>query len=398
MKLLVVADGHYYIDKEQNVYVESVFDYSFYARYLSVFEEVYALVRAEKVDAAPKNCKLASGPNVHFLPIPPSRGIKQFVKNYFTNRKLIKNYVQICDCAVFRVSGVVSNMALPIFAKTKKPYVLEVLGDPWAFLAKGTVRSITRPIIRVVWTYKLKKVCRNAVGVSYVTQSYLQKKYPCQALLSGKSPYFTSACSDVELPDDEFAEPKVYAPKNKFIISHVANAFTGYGKGHVVLMQAVKKVLDAGYDVDVRFVGDGPLRPVFEQMAVGLEIKEHIRFLGRMANGTEVRQKIRNSDLFVFPTRAEGLPRVILEAMAEGIPVISSPICGIPELLPPQCLVNYDDAQGYADAIIRLITNPEIMTEQSKRNIEIAKQYKKSILSKKWKNFYQQLKDITERK
>ena len=391
MKLLVVADGHYYIDKEQNVYVESVFDYSFYARYLSVFEEVYALVRAEQVETAPKNCKLASGQGVHFLPIPPSRGLKQFVKNYFINRRLIKEYVKQCDCAIFRVPGVVANTALPIFVKTGKPYALEVVVDPWEYFAKGTSGGFIRPIVRRVWTHTLKKRCRQSMGVSYVTESYLQKKYPCKALIDGKGPYFTASYSSVELPDDKFAEPKVYTPKKKHIIAHVSNAFTGYGKGHVVLMRAIKKVLDAGYDVDAWFVGDGPLRPVFEQMAADLGIKEHVCFLGRMASGAEVREKIRAADLFVFPTRAEGLPRVILEAMAEGIPAIASPVCGIPEILPPECLVAYDDVQGYADAIIRLITHPEVMTAQSERNIEVAKRYKSSILNTKRKGFYQKL-------
>lgn len=398
MKLLVVADGHYYIDKEQNVYVESVFDYSFYARYLSVFEEVYALVRAKQVDTAPKNCKLASGPNVNFLPIPPSRGLKQFAKNYFTSRKLIKEYVKICDCAIFRVPGVVANTALPIFSKTKKPYALEVVVDPWEYFAKGTSGGIVRPIVRCVWTHNLKKMCRQAIGVSYVTASYLQKRYPCKALLNGKEPYFTASYSSVELPDDKFANPKIYAPKKKHIIAHVANAFTGYGKGHVVLIQAVKKVLDAGYNVEAWFVGDGPLRPVFERMAADLGIKDHVCFLGRMAGGAEVREKIRASDLFVFPTRAEGLPRVILEAMAEGIPAISSPVCGIPEILPPECLVNYDDVQGYADAIIGLITHSDVMTAQSERNLDVAKRYKSSILNEKRKGFYQKLKNITEKK
>ncbi len=397
MRLLVVADGHYYIDKEQNVYVESVFDYSFYARYLSVFEEVYALVRAKQVDVAPKNCKLASGPNVHFLPIPPSRGFKQFVKNYLTNRKLIKNYVKMCDCAIFRVPGVVANTALPIFAKTGKPYALEVVVDPWEYFAKGTSGGIIRPIVRCVWTHNLKRMCRQAIGVSYVTTSYLQKRYPCKALLNGKAPYFTASYSSVELPDDKFAQPKVYTPKKKYTIAHVANAFTGYGKGHVVLMQALQKVLAAGYDVDVWFVGDGPLRATFEQLAADLGIASHVTFWGRMASGAEVREKIRAADLFVFPTRAEGLPRVILEAMAEGIPAIASPVCGIPEILPPECLVAYDDVQGYSDAIIRLITHPEVMTAQSKRNIEVAKRYKSSILNECRKAFYAQLKNLTEK-
>ncbi len=396
IKLLVVADGHYYIDKQQNVYVESVFDYSFYARYLSVFDSVYAIIRAEQVDTAPAHCKLAGGPNVHFLPIPPSRGVKQFAKNYWINRRLIKQYVRRCDCAIFRVPGVVANTALPIFAKTGKPYALEVVVDPWEYFAKGTSGGLIRPIVRYKWTHDLKKMCRNAFGVSYVTQYYLQKRYPCQALLSGTTSYFTGSYSSVELPDNAFATPKVYTPKEKFIISHVANAFTGYGKGHIVLMQAVKKVLDAGYDVDVWFVGDGPLRPEFERIAQDLGIQAHVQFLGRMASGAEVREKIRASDLFVFPTRAEGLPRVILEAMAEGIPVISSPVCGIPEILPPECLVDYNDVQGYADSIIRLITHPELMAAQSNRNLEVAKQYKSSILSKKRKEFYQKLLNSCE--
>ncbi len=397
MKLLLVADGHYYIDATGKVYVESVFDYSFYARYLSVFEEVHALVRAAHVKIAPPTCKLASGPHVHFLPISPSRGLKQFAKNYFTNRRIIKEYVKQCDCAIFRVPGVVANTALPIFAKTGKPYALEVVVDPWEYFAKGTSGGLIRPLVRRVWTRSLKQMCLRALGVSYVTNFYLQQKYPCRALLGGKIPYFTGAYSSVELPDDQFAEPKVYTPKKKHLIAHVANAFTGYGKGHTVLMQALQKVLAAGHEVDVWFVGDGPLRGKFEQIARDLKISEHVSFLGRMASGAEVREKIRAADLFVFPTRAEGLPRVILEAMAEGIPVLASPVCGIPEILPPQCLVNYNDPQGYADAIIRLITHPEQMTAQSKRNIEVAKQYKSSILNEKRKNFYQKLKNITEK-
>jgi len=397
MKLLVVADGHYYIDKQKNVYVESVFDYSFYARYLSVFDSVYAIVRAEHVDSAPQNCKLASGPHVHFLPILPSRGVKQFAKNYFTNQLLIKKYVKECDCAIFRVPGVVSNTTLPIFAHTKKPYALEVVVDPWEYFAKGTVRGLVRPVVRYVWTHNLKKMCRQAIGVSYVTKYYLQKKYPCQVLLNPySSKYFTGSYSSVELPDDKFAEPKIYTHKSKYIISHVANSFTGYGKGHIVLIQAAKKVLDAGYDVDVWFVGDGKLRPIFEKMSQDLGIKKHIYFLGRMASGEEVRKKIRASDLFVFPTHAEGLPRVILEAMAEGIVVISSPVCGIPEILPQECLIHYDDVQGYAEMIIQMITHPELMTEYSKRNLEVAKEYKSSILNEKRNIFYNQLKVVEE--
>lgn len=397
MKLLVVADGHYYIDKEQNVYVESVFDYSFYARYLSAFDEVYAIIRAEKVEMPPKDCKKASGPNVYFLPIPPSKGVKQYAMNYLDNQKLIKEYVKEFECAIFRIPGVVANTVMPIFEKTGKPYAIEVVVDPWEYFAKGTVQGITRPFVRRGWTQSLKKACMRANGVSYVTQHYLQEKYPCRALANPGKDYFTGSYSSVELPDDKFGTSKEYWKKDKYIISHVANAFTGYGKGHITLMKASKEVLERGYDIDVWFVGDGPLKGEFEDKAKELGIAEHVKFLGRMPSGDAVRERIKESDLFVFPTRAEGLPRVILEAMAEGIPAISSPVCGIPEILPKECLVDYDDYHGYAEAIIRMLDDPGLMTEHSKRNLEVSKEYKSSILNARRKEFYLNLRRLVEK-
>lgn len=396
MKVLVVADSHYYIDKQKNVYVESVFDYSFYARYLSVFDEVYAIVRAETVEKQPKGTKLASGEHVHFLPIPPTRGAKQYALNYRKTQKIVKEYVKDFDLAIFRIPGAVANLVSSVYMKTGKPFAIEVIVDPWEYFAKGTVKGVTRPFVRMLWTRSLKSICQKAIGVSYVTQHYLQKKYPCKAH-RGEPGYFTAAYSSVELPDNQFGLAREYSSKDKYIISHVANAFTGYGKGHVPLMNAAKIVIEQGYNIEIWFVGDGPLKQDFIDYAKKLGISENVYFLGRMPSGADVRKKIKESDIFVFPTRAEGLPRVVLEAMAEGLPAISSPVCGIPEILPKECLVSYDDYSGYANAIIRLINDPELLTKYSKRNIEVAKEYKSSILNGRRKEFYQQLRECVER-
>lgn len=396
MDILVVADGHYYIDPEKNVYVESVFDYSFYARYLSAFDDVYAIIRAEKVENVPKNCKLASGKHVHFLPIPPTRGVKQYFKNYTRTKTIIEKYIKKFDMAIFRVPGVVSNLVSSIYMKTGKPFAIEVVVDPWEYFSKGTVRGITRPFIRLFWTMNLKNICKKANGVSYVTEYYLQKKYPCKAMMSKNKDYFTISYSSVELPDDQFGEPRKYKDKKKYIISHVANAFTGYGKGHITLMNAAKIVIERGYDIEVWFIGDGPLKKEFIEYSNKLGISKQIQFLGRMPSGAAVRDTIKKSDMFVFPTRAEGLPRVVLEAMAEGLPVISSPVCGIPEILPQECLVQSDDYKGYADAIIYMINNPVLMNKYSINNIEKSKKYKSSILNERRKNFYLLLRNCAK--
>lgn len=396
MKVLVVADGHYFIDRQNNVFVESVFDYTFYERYLLVFEEVFAIIRAEYVDSAPLGCKKASGPNVHFLPILPSKGFYQFVKSYIKNRILIKKYIHDFDCAIFRVPGVVANTVMSLYSKTGKKYAIEVVVDPWEYFSKGTIKSFTRPFVQRLWTRSLKKACMSANGVSYVTQQYLQHKYPCKAIINPNSTYFTGSYSSVELPDDAFGQPRKFSKKNKYIISHVANAFTSYGKGHLTLMNAAKIILKQGYNIEIWFIGDGPLKDSFIRKSKELGIQNNVFFLGRMSSGMEVRSTIKKTDLFVFPTKAEGLPRVVLEAMAEGIPVIASPVCGIPEILPQECLVEQDDYEKYADVIIKMINNPVLRSELSCRNLNIAKEYRKSILNDNRKKFYSKLKQLVQ--
>lgn len=393
MKVLVVADGHYYVDGNDNVYVDTVFDYNFYARYLTVFDDVYAIVRAEKVTEAPKGSKIASGNGVHFLFVPPSTGFIEHIKVMRETHKMIEKYILEFDKAIIRVPGVIANQVYSQYSKFKeKKLALEVVVDPWEYFAPGTVKYKTRPIIRYWWTRQLKKMCLRADGVSYVTEEYLQKKYPCKALIDGKG--FTSSYSSVELPDEEYKQPKIYSKKDRYLISHVASNFATMGKGHIPLMNAVKIIRDKGYDVNVEFIGDGPLKNYFVQYANKLGVANSVNFVGLLASGKAVRERIGRSDLFVFPTRAEGLPRVVLEAMAEGLPVISSPTCGIPEIIPNEYLVPYEDYNLLASVIIRLIMNPELMNEASFRNLEISRKYSKTELMKRRSAFYNKLKDL----
>lgn len=397
MKILVVADGHYHKNDKGEVFAESTYDYTFYKRYLDVFDEVYAIVRMKEGGDVPKNSKPCNGENVHFLPVPASKGVFEYFKSAFKTRALIKEYIKDFDCAIFRVTGVIPNAVERQYRKTKKAYAAEVVVDPWEYFAKGTVTGITRPFVRLGWRIALKKICKKANGVSYVTEKYLQERYPCRAILGDKDG-FTESYSSVELPDDTFASPRKHTKKDKIVISHVTNSFTTFGKGHVPLMKALKKLKDRGYTAEAVFVGDGPLKPQFEEIAKELGVAENITFTGRLANGNEVRKVIKNSDIFVFPTMAEGLPRVVLEAMAEGLPVISSPVCGIPEILQKSCLVEYEDSKGYADTIERLINNPEEMDRLSEENLSVAHKFSSSRLQEKRISFYKKLRECVENK
>ena len=397
MNLLLVADGHYYQTPDGTVYSDSVFDYTFYKRYLQTFEHVYGVVRAKPVEEAPKGKKLASGEGVSFLTLPLFQGPFQYIMKYPSIRKTVK---KICndpkyDCAIFRLPASTANIFSEVFAKTGKPFAVEIVTDPWVnFGPRAEGIKVFNKIYQREWTNVVKKMCALADGASYVTERYLQNLYPPKAFTDPSC--FTAAYSSVELADDSFGTARIWAEGQKeFIITHASNYFNSYAKGHLTVMKALQKVRKDGYNAKVRFIGDGPMRSEFEQKANELGIADSVEFLGRMANGDEVRKRIADSDMLILPTYAEGLPRVLLEAMSIGLPCLSSPICGIPEILKPEYLYDFDDYEGFASGIEKFVSNPQLMTQVSAENLQTAQKYNSSTLNQRRKDFYDKLKEKT---
>ena len=87
-----------------------------------------------------------------------------------------------------------------------------------------------------------------------------------------------------------------------------------------------------GVDAELVLVGDGPEREPLEDTIAGLNLGEHVKLLGPLpAEGTLA--EIARSDVLVLASFMEGLPVVLMEAMALGLPVISSRVAGVPELV-----------------------------------------------------------------
>lgn len=103
-------------------------------------------------------------------------------------------------------------------------------------------------------------------------------------------------------------------------------------KGHVTLLHAVRELRsEAGLEVIVNVVGDGPSADALWRMARRLGVDDLVRFRGQITSD-EVLEVLRSSDVFCLPSYSEGLPVSIMEAMALGVPVVATHIAGIPEL------------------------------------------------------------------
>ncbi|MEW5860641.1 MAG: glycosyltransferase [Cyanobacteriota bacterium] len=105
-------------------------------------------------------------------------------------------------------------------------------------------------------------------------------------------------------------------------------------KGQLLLIEAASRLAAEGLAFKLVLVGDGPLRPQIETLIAQNGLQEHIEITG-WASNSEVQQQILASRAMVLPSFAEGLPVVIMEALALERPVISTYVAGIPELVEP---------------------------------------------------------------
>lgn len=103
-------------------------------------------------------------------------------------------------------------------------------------------------------------------------------------------------------------------------------------KGQLLLLEACRNLKEKGVEFELVLAGDGEMRPEVERMIADYDIGDHVRITGWISS-QQVREEILASRAMVLPSFAEGLPVVIMEAMALKRPVISTYVAGIPELV-----------------------------------------------------------------
>jgi glycosyltransferase involved in cell wall biosynthesis len=105
--------------------------------------------------------------------------------------------------------------------------------------------------------------------------------------------------------------------------------------------------------------GEGELRPVLEAEIGRLDLTGRVHLLGHVDH---VAALVREANVFVLSSKAEGLPNAILEALALGKPVVATRAGGIAEVLPPDCLVAVGDAAGLAATVVRFLAHPRLVS------------------------------------
>jgi glycosyltransferase involved in cell wall biosynthesis len=388
MKLTVVSEARLLMSPDQKVWSDAS-DYSFLMRYLDVFDSVEFMTRVAPVSEIPSHFKRVDGPGVTSCPLPSYLGPAQYLLKSSRIKQISASVDKSAEAVLLRAPGQVANSLFRQLDKYGHPFGVEVVGDPFDVFAPGSINHPLRPFFRWWGTKRLKAQCREAVGATYVTEGVLQQRYP--------NPNFTTHYSDIDLLPETYAHvPKTVFGENCQFQAVFVGSLAQMYKSPDVLIEAIGRCRRQNLNVSLSILGDGKFRAQLEGQVQRLRLQEVIRFLGHLPAGQAVRAEMLGADLFILPSRTEGLPRAMIEAMACGLPCIGSSVGGIPELLPVADLVPPGDAQALADKIIQVLSDPARMRSMSARNLEKAKEYRKDILDLRRREFYLHLRSQTE--
>ncbi|BAZ86761.1 glycosyltransferase family 4 protein [Dolichospermum compactum] len=391
MKVVVALEHRFNRTPDGIVWTHTQFPYSFWQRYLEVFDHVRVVARVQDVLSVPSDWRESNGDRVSFAPMPYYIGPAQYLWRSLQIKRAAQQAVNTEDAVIFRVDSTIASCIEPKLRATKHPYGVEVVCDPYDVFAPGSIRHPLRPVFRWWFPQVLRRQCVGACGAAYVTESALQKRYP-----PGKQA-FSTHYSSIDLPDEAFVSvPR--SPKQEsqiFTIIFVGTLAQLY-KAPDILIDAVANCVQEGLKLKLVLVGDGKHRKELEMRAAKLDLGDYVDFRGQLSSGQAVRTELDQADLFILASHQEGLPRAMIEAMARALPCIGSTVGGIPELLPPEDIVPPADVAALSSKIWEVVTNPERMTRMSSRNLEKAKEYRNEILRERQIAFYRYVRKSTE--
>lgn len=145
-------------------------------------------------------------------------------------------------------------------------------------------------------------------------------------------------------------------------------------KGQDVMLDALARLRRQVPEARLDLVGDGPARAALEAQAERLGVAHATTFVGRV--GPEaVRERLGTAAVAVLPSRSEGMPLTLLEAMAASVPVVATDVGGIPEVAgdpPSVALVPPEDPAALAEALARVLTDRAAASDLEARGRERA--------------------------
>lgn len=368
------------------LYTNGAFPREFWQRYLDVFDRVLIVARVKKESVVLESWKQVSCENIDFYPLPYYIGLRQGLTSLLDTRRALKRLVNnFHGSYILRVGSPIADSLSSLLIRKGIEYAVEVVGDPWDVFAPGAISHPLRPFLRLYFAIMLRRQCRLASFSSYVTEFALQNRYP------PKNSKVTEHASSISLSEEFFYTKRDY--KNRAPNWIFVGTLEQMQKAPDILIKAFSLVLKKNPKAKLTVVGDGREKERLMNLAKTLGAQDAVDFVGHLASSELVREKLLENDYFALPSRGEGLPRAMIEAMACGCLCVGSNIGGIRELIDHDWIAKVNDPQDLAQKMLSImkLSSEEAQTLALKNN-EQAKKYLKKKLDRRRFDFYTKVK------
>lgn len=360
MKLLYVTDNgffkngeEYFCDAANKAHIENLSPY---------FDEFLVVARTGKYE---KNYdKVRENVKVHLVD----------KKNIFELMYTIKRAINTCDASIcYHINGYFASL---IIKRTGKVIIGYNGGDSYDFLKyRGNVKE---KILALIIRYMYKK-CLNNSDFGHYPAKFLSERFPANGKML--------ICSGVDIVCDprvfKIREDKIQKMADGKIIIGLIGYTMNDVKGIDIAIKALSR-LSNNYVLEI--VGRGERRTLVD-MAARLGCSDRVFFLGVKKPGEELLSWLDSIDIYIQPSRFEGLPKATIEAMSRGCPCVTSNAGALPELLDEKYVIPIEDYEKLRNSIID-ISQKEEMLLQSKKNYNKATSFKREARDRKYKEFY----------
>lgn len=380
-KVMFVHDGPIYHDTISDSFLGLHYNDQLVERYRYLGDKVTFLMRVKPVDPQEASgYSRITATDFGVIEIPNFKSIRSFFKNKPIAKSIIHEAVANHDIIVCRLPSSAGAIAYNEAIRQQKPVLVEVVACVfdalWNYDWRGKLLAHQR-------YYYYKRLMRKVSFAIYVTEDFLQSRYPTNGI--------SASCSDVELqPQNEdmlqlrLTKIRNRQPAEPLVLGTIAALDVPY-KGQVDVIKALGLLKKKGIFFKYKLVGQGNLLAI--QKAIKLhDVEDLVQIIGPVPHG-DVFSFLQNIDLYIQPSKQEGLPRVIVEAMSTACPCLGSHVGGIPELIDSEALFkpgNVDEIVSKLEAI-----NPKWLQEQAESNFMMAKRYDTTLLDAKREAFYE---------
>ena len=301
---------------------------------------------------------------------------------------MMEDEIKGADALIVKLHSKIAEMAIHYARKYDVPYLVESVGCPWD--AYWNSHHKAGKIVAPIMMMSTKRELKRAPYAVYVTKEFLERRYPCNGRWID--------CSDVELKELDqsvldWRLAKIERDEKPLVLGTLAQVDVLY-KGQEYVIRSLAMLKQKGLIFRYKLAGSGSPE-YLKRVAKEAGVEDLVEFCGVLPHD-KVFSWLDDIDFYIQPSKQEGLPRAMVEALSRACPAAGSNVGGIGELIDMEFIFR----KGNVSEISRILEqlNKNKLRSMAIKNFDTAKNYQKEYLDKKRYSFYKEFADYCKEK